>query len=105
MERRRGYNERKNSYCNTECSFNMYENGKILFYEFCSERQNVYDVVSCLAKCTYGPTDAASGNVAMGMWQTLSIKIKSGISFKKYASKPSTATRLYNLLEMTLRTN
>lgn len=66
MEGRRLYNQRKNRKSYTERSFNMYENGKVFFYEFRSQGQNVFDVVSSLAKCSYGPTHDTSRNVAMG---------------------------------------
>lgn len=66
MERCVGNNERENCIGNTERCINMYEIGQVFFYEFCRTRQNLFDVVSCMAECVVGSTDESARNVAVG---------------------------------------
>lgn len=66
MERSSVDCERKNCTGYTECNLNQYEIGAIFFYKLRIKRQNVRDVVSRLAKCSYGSAYVSTRNVAMG---------------------------------------
>lgn len=68
MERRRVDSKGKNCLGYSECYFDKYEIGPIFFYELCIEGQNVCNVVSCMAECSYGSTYVGTRNVAMGMF-------------------------------------
>lgn len=72
MEGRRFYNERKDRLGDTERDFDQHQGRQVLFYEFCVEREDLFNVVSCMAKRTHGSTYVSSRNVAMGspmLWQ------------------------------------
>lgn len=68
MERRRVNSKGKNCLSHSECYFDKYEVRPVFFHKLRIERQNIRNVVSCLAKCSYGSTYVSTRNVAMGMF-------------------------------------
>lgn len=71
MERRGFYNQRENGFSYTERCVDKYQMRKVLFYQLCGQGQDLFDVVSFLAKCSHGSTYVCAGNVAMGMFVPL----------------------------------
>lgn len=70
MERGRLNSKGKNGSRYSECYIDQYEIGPIFFYKFRFKRQNLRDVISSMAKCSYGSTNVGTRNVAMGMFFT-----------------------------------